>query len=395
MPTASSVKEPAVLTQTRAFDVLWTELEKRHAWKIAELEIDNKPVAVSRLPFAYQDYDNRRAVAFREKHRLAEVVAGAANDWEAILRLRNWTYTHMRDGTPSFTPPNPGALVDAALSGATFWCTYYAYAFVAAAGSMGIPARHLGIDCEHTAEESSTHHGISDVWVNHFRKWVAVDAHHDSHHEVDGVPLSAEEIGQRWRSHRGAGMTSHIGPNSRVVPRARACVPSKHESCGYFWHYIDSENDLLHQRNQPWPNPVVLLVDDERRRQTWYQGAAGKTFKHCRYADGSFLMTERVADAYPDLNCAHLALLEPTKPYSCRVQFGGLVPNFSHYVAIIDGAPETRIDGVEFPWRLHPGINAIEVRAVNTAGLKGPPSRIKVRIDEDPTRKPVWPNVAG
>jgi hypothetical protein len=394
MPTiASNVQEPAVLAGTRAFEAVWNELERRHAWKISELEVDNKPVAVSRFPFVWQDYDNRRAVAFREKHRLAEVIAGASNDWEAILRLRHWTYTHMRDGTPSFVPPNPAALVDASLSGATFWCTFFAYAFVAACGSMGIPARHLGIDCEHTADEGSTHHGISDVWSNHLRKWVAVDAHHDSHHEVDGVPLNAEEVGQHWRSHRGVGMKSLIGPTSREVPRARACVPSKHESCGYFWHYIDCEVDLLHQRNQPWPNPVILLVDEERKRQTWYQGPKGKSYKHGRYSDGSFLTTEKFGDAYPDLNCARLSLLEPTKPYSCRVQFGGGVPNFQHYVAIIDGESEVRIDGVEYPWRLHPGVNAIEVRAVNTAGVRGPASRIRIRIEDDPKRKPEWPSV--
>jgi hypothetical protein len=375
----------------RSFEPVWSVIEASHAWRVSELEVDNRPIATTRLPFVWQDFDNRRAAAFREKHRLLELIAPAKDDWEAILLLRHWAHTHLRDGNPGFVPPNPLALVDAAIAGATFWCTFYSYAFVAAANSVGIPARVLGIDCEHTAEEASTHHGISDAWSNSLRKWVAVDAHFDYHHELDGIPLNAEEVGSRWRTHQGEGIVARVGPGCRAVPRARRAVASKHETCAYFWHYIECDTDLLHQRNAPWPNPVVFPVDGERRRQTWYQGPAGKSYRHCRYDNGSFLMTERVADAYPDLNCTEISLAGPTGPYSCRVRFAGLVPNFSHYVAAVDGGAEIRIDGVEYPWRLHPGENSFEIRAVNLGGHKGPPSRVRIRIDEDRTRQPAWP----
>ena len=75
----------------------------------------------------------------------------------------------------------------------SYYCTHFAYAFVAAASSMGYPARHLGIDCEHSSDEGSTHHGVADVWVNCLRKWVALDPNYDAHLELDGVPLNAEE----------------------------------------------------------------------------------------------------------------------------------------------------------------------------------------------------------
>lgn len=79
----------------RVFEETWRALEKNLAWKVTELEVHNPEIGLAKLPYAWQDYDNRRAAEFRERHRLAEVVAGAADDWEAILRLRHWTFTHV------------------------------------------------------------------------------------------------------------------------------------------------------------------------------------------------------------------------------------------------------------------------------------------------------------
>lgn len=368
----------------RTFEEAWTELEELHDWRISEVEIHNPPIALSTIPFAWQDHDSRRAAAFREKYRLAELVAGADDDWEAILRLRHWAYNHIHMGTPSFPTDDPVAAVEASLEGATFWCTYYAYAFVAAASSMGYPARHLGIDNEHSADERSSHHGIADVWVNRFRKWVALDVTFDAHYELDGVPLNAEEMGRRWQTHKGEGIKTLLGPGRREVERARFGEIEVSESWRYFWHYIDTLNDVFHRRGTTWPKPVVFLVDDARKAQTWYQGAPPNTRPHGRYENGTFVTTERYADAYPDMNCTRLAIGGPKgMPYYCRVRFGSTcVPSFSHYEARTDGGEPERIDGAEHPWQLHPGECSLEVRAVNAAGVKGPPSRARVEVAE-------------
>jgi len=397
MPTATeadrSVANPPAQI-VRPYEDVWAENEKRHAWKIAIAEWHNPPVKEAKLPYAWQDYDNRHAAAFREKYRLQELIAGSADDWEAVLRLRHWAFTHVRDGNPSFPAEAPEDIVSSSLAGATYYCTYFAYAFVAAANAVGFSARHLGIDCEHERGEASSHHGVADVWVNSLRKWVAVDPNYDYHYELNGVPLNAEEIGNLWRSRKGDGMSVFIGPERREVPRGRQSRVDKHESCGYYWCYIDSENDTFHRRRQNWPNPVVFLVDEERKRRKWYQGDKENSQEHGRYTNGSFITTERYADAYPDLNCVNLTLLPPTKiPYGCRVQFGnGCTPNFSHVLLREDGGAPFRVDGLEYPWRLHPGANSLEARLVNHAGLQGPPSRVVVRVDEDRSRQPEWPD---
>lgn len=285
--------------------------------------------------------------------------------------------------------------MDTSLAGGGFWCSFFSVAFVGAASALGYPARHLGIDSDHEAQDDSTHHGVADVWVNKFRKWVALDPHHDSHHELEGIPLHAEELGQAWRRDMAAGVITRYGPQNRVVTRARKL--RKHEACGYYWHYIDTLNDVFHRRGELWPTPVVFLVDEERKQRVWYQGLKGDTIPHKRYANKSFLTTERYHDAYPDLNCACLVFQGSTpSPYALPVGFGSTcAPNFSHYAARVDALPPVRVEGVEYCWQLHPGHCALEVRAVNYAGLEGPPSRIVVQIQEDRDAKPEWPGGAN
>ncbi|HOX08957.1 MAG TPA: hypothetical protein PK280_21355, partial [Planctomycetota bacterium] len=113
---------------TRPFDEVWREVEGRHGWRVQVVECANPAPAVSRMPFVWSDYDSRHAVAFRERHRLAELVAGARDDWEALLRLRHWTFVNMINGSEAslplpeaFSALDPAALVAASHAGGTFW----------------------------------------------------------------------------------------------------------------------------------------------------------------------------------------------------------------------------------------------------------------------------------
>lgn len=388
------VARPRAEQPGRVFETVWAELERRHAWRITEEEVHNPAIAFAHVPYAWQDFDNRHAAAFREKHGLMELIAGAADDWEAILRLRHWAFMNVRDGMPSWPLGQaPAQIVDSSLQGATFYCTYFAYVFAAAAAACGFPARHLGIDVLRGPDEPGAHHGVADVWVNKFRKWVHLDPNYDHHYELDGVPLNAEEMGQAWRRNQGRGIVGLVGPGRHESERPRAGIAGKHESACFYWHYIDTLNAPFLRTNLAWPDPVVFLVDEERRRNVWLQGQPPNTYPHGRYQNGTFLTTERVADAYPDLNCTHFDVMEPGKvPNLARVVFGPTcVPNFSHYVARVDGGAPQVIRGIEFPWQLRAGANRVEFRAVNLAGHEGPPSRLALRVERESGKTPGWP----
>lgn len=392
-PVSLAPEVPAEIP-ARPFDNVWLELERRHGWRVEVAAYDNPRPAVSRMPFCFQDFDNRFAAEFRVRNRLDEVVAGAKSEWDAILKLRHWVFVQLVNGTDPAVPGlEPATLLAASRSGGTFFCTHFATVFVAAAAALGIPARKLAVDGEHLPTEASNMHGVADVWVNELRKWVCVDPNYDHHYELDGVPLNAEEVGRRWQTHRGEGIVARVGPENRAVPRARTGIAGKPEACALFWHLIECRNDVFRRDGRGGKPPVVLPLDEARKRQRWYQGKPPKTFEHKRYASGTFLFTEELADAYPDLDAAHFEILPPHKmPYYGRVQFyTPCAPYFSHYeVRVDDGTPE-RIEGMEYPWRLHPGRCRFEVRTVSVMGRQGPAYSMALEITEDAARQPGWP----
>lgn len=391
-------------TADRPFDGIWCELESRHAWEIQVVESNNPPPAISRMVYCWSDYDNRHAAEFRSRYRLEEVIGDAADDWEAAIRLRHWTFVNMVNDTEaclpfqeSFSALDPVAMVEASRAGGTFWCSYFSMVFVAAATAAGIAARKLSIDNEHTAEEKGSHHGVVDVWSGRHGKWVHLDPNYDHHYELDGVPLNTEEICQLWQRQRGQGLTPVIGPDQRVAPRGRAARKDSPEACGCFWHLIECRNDVFRRDGRGGKSPAVMLVDQARKNQRWYQGTPPQTFEKEQYSDGTLLITEEPADAYPDLDAACIQLLPPHKmPYYCRVRLTSpAAPFFSHYEIRVDGGPAERVDGLEFPWRLHPGQCTIEARTVSVAGWRGPIYSMKLQIRENPSAQPQWPRPAA
>lgn len=387
-------------SEARPFDEVWRELERRHAWRIRVTENANPAPAVSRLPFCWSDYDNRHATAFRERFRLAEVVAGARDDWEALLRLRHWTFVNMVNDTEAclpFVEPlsalDPFSLVIASQAGGAFWCSYFSMVLVAAATSMGLATRKLSIDCEHNGDEPGCHHGVVDAWVNRFRKWVHLDPNYDHHYELDGIPLNTEEIGRRWQTHRGAGIQAVMGPDCRPIARGRRGKPGEPEACACFWHAIECRNDIFRRDGRGSLYAAVLLVDEARKRQRWYQGKPPRTSEKSQYSDGTWIVTEDPAAAYPDLDAAWMTLRQPHKmPQYCRVQFATpCAPYFSHYEVRVDGGQPERVEGLEYPWRLHPGACAIEARTVGVAGWRGAPYRLAIEIDATAGESPQWP----
>jgi hypothetical protein len=136
-----------------------------------------------------------------------------------------------------------------------------------------------------------------------------------------------------------------------------------------------------------------MPVDEARKKRRWFQGTPPNAFEKRGYADGTLMCTEDLPDAYPDLDAAILDVRNPHKmPYYCRVGISTpCSPFFSHYeVRVDDGAPE-RMEGIEYPWRLHAGTCTFEARTVSLGGWRGPAYRIAVHVGTNKQRKPAWP----
>ena len=124
--------------------------------------------------FIYQDLDHPSLQKLRERERLDDVVADATDDFDRLVKLRNWTATQWDFGTPNPYPPWDALdILDWIRSGKTQgWCGIYAIVFSQTVMSMGNPnVRFVELGSRH----NPICHFLTEVWHTGQNKWVILD----------------------------------------------------------------------------------------------------------------------------------------------------------------------------------------------------------------------------
>ena len=95
--------------------------------------------------------------------------------------------------------------------------------------------------------------------------------------------------------------------------------------------------------------------------------------KHPEYS----LLTNRPEDMYWTLNKTLVTLQDTETAGALSVYLSGPIPNLKTFmVRVNDG--EWKASERSFEWKLQPGKNALEARAVNTMGIECPANRVEV-----------------
>ncbi len=142
------------------------------------------------------DPNDLNMVELRTQYKLAEVIRGAADEYERLRLLLAWTqkrWKHNGNNTPSRS--DPLTILKEASEGKEFRCVEYSIVLAACARSLGMPSRTLGLkrpDVE--IAESGAGHVAAEVWLKQFGKWVFVDGQWGATAEKDGIPLNAVEF---------------------------------------------------------------------------------------------------------------------------------------------------------------------------------------------------------
>ena len=359
------------------------------------LQFRNGRVIRPSLPYVHEDY--ARLNELRRRFELDEMVADAANEFEAQLQLMRWAYKvplgrldayqwnyydlPRLDRDANGRPGLPGNDRKRRRDG---HCLYCNLTLIAACLAMGFPARWVNISTKHTYG-----HEVAEVWSNEFDKWIFLDATRDYYiyDPNTGIPLNLVEISERLAEIMPGPATWEFPvqwrlPDLEMLRAARVAYRQGDNAfpiddlSGGPEHLMLKGHLQMVRRNdfasRPWPLPWRLSSN-------W-----GSDLFYCFYSDAFprkreyAQHTRRWQDFNPPLNQAELFLSETAEPDVLRVDVDTETPCFDAFLVKIDRAEWSEQTDPTLEWRLHEGMNQLRLKARNSAGVCGPESHATV-----------------
>jgi hypothetical protein len=347
--------------------------------RLRVLEDHNEQIVRTSIPFEYEPLDQPRLRQLRQEYKLDEVVKGATNELDLMLRLAQWANNywdwpnHISECYPSWDaleilrPYKDGKPTGG-------FCLQFNLVFLQACESFGFPGRVVSISPGAWYERlGGGGHEIVELWSNEWKQWVYVDGALAWYivDEKTGAPLSIWELRQ------------HQLPTLRGKPvePVRVIAAERTRNKQFVWKGLggpDPLNWYLELRMIPRSNflqqksPLPLNQGTDEWSWTGHyvwtdaEAPAGLLFGHRVTRHGDFEWT---------LNQAHY-VLEPSRvPGAFRVHLDTETPSFDTFLAEIDSGEKKSVAS-GFTWTLHPGRNQLRVRPRNVAGREGIPSWI-------------------
>ena len=251
--------------------------------KFVVVPVKNPLYCGNELFRAFENFYSPRVRELRSQYGLDDVVAGETDEWKRILLLRHWIRSNIEidNHNPTQTRGDTFAILDAALKGGKFHCTHFSIVQHAVLNSFGYVTRRLG--CGPGLKNDGGHHGVNEVWVNKYSKWVLIDAKYDAHFEKNGVPLSALEIRDEvWRD----GATSVVrvvGPDRKPMKPDPKTGQWETRPDTYRWCSWETDTNRFTTFPARPTSTLVMLEDDIFRNHTWYRDGKPHWAYHTPY----------------------------------------------------------------------------------------------------------------
>jgi hypothetical protein len=361
---------------------------------VKESSWDSRPLKISRFACSWPGLHNPWVQAFRERYGFLKHIEKGVTETEKLLLLRQWVYQTVKFARGDPRELDPFVILDAPDKG---WvCTQYAIAMQACAVACGWVAWNTHIECDHTAEEKSTSHAVTEIWINEMGKWVVFDAMKDAHHEKAGVMLSAAEVGREWVADQGAHVEVYKGvERQKVAGVRRGVLGGRNDAAGYFWNKHVWTWDPFRTFGSQEPDMQVSLIWDAHEGKQWYQGAPPNTSVVNALTRGALIFTRREADVYPDIGICSLNIRAGQQAGSVQVAVATFTPGLEAVLISTDGgawapahegADEVMKQGrrLRFDWPLHEGENKLSVRTRNEFGILGKATNVRVVLAKKP-----------
>ena len=337
--------------------------------------VDNPQFRPSQIFFRFEDITSPPFVELKRRFAFADSVAGVEDEFDRILRLRNWVFTRLKVDDSKPNPPLDAiSILTQGPSGGPFECTHAMIAQNAVMNAMGYVSRVLqpGPGGEENSYLAAGNHGVNEIWSNKHRKWFISDAEFDGHFEKAGVPLSALEIRDEFLKNGAKDVDLVVGPQRKKAKPDRLFSPHTYRFVAY---------ELTGDRHTQsgWSSGAIAVWEDEYfKTHTWYRWAnppGPKAPPHWAQRQNFFVRvphrdwiewTPNVVNVRADIEGAR-----------ARVRLRSHTPSFDRYEMRTPGGRWEKTDG-DVTLKLESSRVEREFRAVNVAGVAGPVSRLLV-----------------
>ena len=239
-------------------------------------EVDNPEFKPNTAFQSMEDLTNPRFSHLIEKYQLDTIFHGESDEFRRILLLRNWIKSVITINDHGDPYPGGGyveGILDAALEGQGFHCAHFMVVQNGIMNAYGYVTRCLGAGPGVKGQDGPDgHHGINEIWLNQFNKWVLSDAKYDHHFEKNGIPLSALEVRDEYLKNKAADIVLAQGPDRKIIDFNDEVNRSKEQFAQtYTWITWQGNGDYF----SAWPEHteiVVMYKDDFYTGNTWIRG---------------------------------------------------------------------------------------------------------------------------
>ena len=338
------------------------------------MPVENPRYCGNELFRAFENYSSPRIGQLRSRYGLDAIVAGESDEWKRILLLRHWIRSNIaiENDNPTQTRGDTFAILDAALKGGKFHCTHFSIVQHAVLNSYGYVTRRLG--CGPGLKDDGGHHGVNEVWVNKFSKWVLIDAKYDAHFEKNKAPLSALEIRDEvWRD--GAkSVVRVVGPDRSLMRPDPKTGKWETRPDTYRWCSWETDTNRFTTFPARSTSTLVVLEDEIFRNNTWYRG--GKP--HWAYDTPYFIKTARRnwIEWTPNVITSKVTISDSR----AHVFLGSCTPNFRSF-QMMDEAGTWRDCGEQVEILLDSrDRKSFTFRTINLFGVTGPEHRVEIAL---------------
>jgi hypothetical protein len=338
-------------------------------------EVDN-PIYKPNMVFqTMEDLTNPGFKHLIEKYQLDTIFHGETDEFKRILLLRHWikTVISIEDFSPHYSGDGfAEGILDAALGGEGFHCGHFMVVQNGVMNAYGYLTRALGAGPGvQGVEGPDGHHGINEIWLNQFNKWVLFDAKYDHHFEKNGIPLSALEIRDEYLKNKAADIVLVKGPDRKAIEFDEEVERSKESFARtYTWITWQGNGNFF----SAWPDhtgKVVMYEDDFYTNNIWVRD--GKPCWIYANMDVMSLIKERDLIEWTPNTITSEVNIEGT---SASIQLISDTPNLKEYQVRESSEGDWKKTDEIFNIDLNKKKYELDFRIVNLVNVTGPEHKV-------------------